>query len=449
MHYLDEDDNQLLPSITAEGYFVEVTEIFKPVDGHETDTYSITKVLSTSESNDIVFRYKRTQANATANSPYRVSAYMQDLDDLQHYTELKKKDVCPVEYTAEVGSKPTVNPFLFDGFVLVKAVVKGTNTTLTIKDGVVTGAVLPKEGMEICLYYDRVELSYTVEYHYQYTTSDGQTLTQELIPSETRKGMFGEKIEVAALDLTGIGYGLVSSPTAEVTLNSVATQERIIFVYSENNVVFRYYSVLGKNGTVLSGSETIRAFKGTSEGAAGFLPENTQDYTFVGWYLDERCSFPVTTSDRVLLEDSGKLTPQAVTKTVNGREYLVYEPATYYALYEPNNSKLIIDVVQTTGVSMDQTFLYRIQGTDTNNTHIDLTVAIHGTYIAPVLEIPVGTYKVTEISDWSWRYTPDAIEKTVYVTVDDTRLNFTYTVAEDQWLSGEGFEHYVVPPPAS
>ena len=82
-----------------------------------------------------------------------------------------------------------------------------------------------------------------------------------------------------------------------------------------------------------------------------------------------------------------------------------------------------------------------------HNDHIDVTVAIHGTQVATIVEIPVGVYEVVEMTNWAWRYTPDEEEKEVYVTVDDTRLNFTYTSAEDKWLTRESFDHHIVPRP--
>jgi len=445
VHYLEEGtDRQLLPSITANGYFIEVTEIFKYVEDYETDTYSITKTLSTQGDNDIIFYYTESQTDP-GNAPYRVLAYLQETEDTSRYTEYVKEGVCPKASSAVVGEGISETVFNIEGFVPIRAEIRGTGESLEINGNAIEEVVLPKEGLEIVVYYNRVQVDYVVEHHYQYTVN-GEALTEILIEPETRTGLYGQSVSASALDLTGIGYGLVSDPTATINLDSLTQTKKITFIYTENNVTFTYYRVMGREGTVALGSEpAVPAFHGTAQGQAAI---DIERYTFVGWFLDERCAFPVVSNDRVTVdEQTGYLTPKKITKTVDGKEYEVYESATYYALYEPNYSKLVIDVVQSEGVSMDQTFLYRVQGKEEHNRDINLTVAIHGTHVATIQEIPVGVYEVVEITNWAWRYQPDAVSKEIYVTVDDTRLNFIYTSAEDRWLTKESFGHHMVPKP--
>lgn len=54
--------------------------------------------------------------------------------------------------------------------------------------------------------------------------------------------------------------------------------------------------------------------------------------------------------------------------------------------------------------------------------------------------LKIGTYTITEVSDWSWRYTPDEIGKTI--TLQPTQTNevtFANTRANDKWLDGDAY----------
>lgn len=63
-------------------------------------------------------------------------------------------------------------------------------------------------------------------------------------------------------------------------------------------------------------------------------------------------------------------------------------------------TSLMIKKTGTQAIDVNQTFLFRIQGEG-----VDLTVAVHGDGYAVVDGLKVGgTYTVTEITRWSWRY---------------------------------------------
>jgi len=90
-----------------------------------------------------------------------------------------------------------------------------------------------------------------------------------------------------------------------------------------------------------------------------------------------------------------------------------------------------------TGTVTDN-FLFSIKGQG-KNSYIDLTVVITGNGSAVIDNLPIGDYTVTELTAWSWEYTPDSESKPITVVTDEAlnKLTFTNTYQESDWLSGE------------
>lgn len=78
--------------------------------------------------------------------------------------------------------------------------------------------------------------------------------------------------------------------------------------------------------------------------------------------------------------------------------------------------------VKKTGDSIDpdQVFLFEITGKD-----LSMVISITGTGSVTVYELPDGAYTVTELTDWSWRYTPQS--GTQSTTISGTNVNPTLT----------------------
>lgn len=104
--------------------------------------------------------------------------------------------------------------------------------------------------------------------------------------------------------------------------------------------------------------------------------------------------------------------------------------------------------IKTSGVEAideNQTYIYRVRGTDAHTKLIDLTVAIHGDGQATVKNLPSGEYKVTQVNAWSWRYTPDqAAERSVTLNANGTVVEYTQKRAHEgdagskwKWLNGQ------------
>lgn len=81
-----------------------------------------------------------------------------------------------------------------------------------------------------------------------------------------------------------------------------------------------------------------------------------------------------------------------------------------------------------------QVFLFQIKGEN----GIELKVAVQGNGSVTVQGVPLGSYTVTEKTDWSWRYSPDQAEKTMLVASEpsENKVVFQNTLQEESWLTG-------------
>ena len=99
-------------------------------------------------------------------------------------------------------------------------------------------------------------------------------------------------------------------------------------------------------------------------------------------------------------------------------------------------------------IDENQTFVYRVQGVDTYTREVDLTVTVHGNGSTTIKNLPAGTYKVTEIESWSWRYTPAKNGVEVDLSLDTVdSVTFTNTRASEsgggdhwRWLNGSSWK---------
>lgn len=102
--------------------------------------------------------------------------------------------------------------------------------------------------------------------------------------------------------------------------------------------------------------------------------------------------------------------------------------------------------IKTSGaeaIDENQTYIYRVRGTDAHTKVIDLTVAIHGDGQATVKNLPTGNYEVTQVNTWSWRYTPDQTARSVTLDANKT-VEYTQKRAHEgdagnkwKWLNGQ------------
>lgn len=209
------------------------------------------------------------------------------------------------------------------------------------------------------------------------------------------------------------------------------------YAYIEPEVTIIYIAKDG--GSVTLPSETVKVNNGSAQGSTA-VPND--GYQFAGWFRDEACTQPV---DPSWITSGNHLTPRQKDGS--------YQAATYYAEFEPAITSLTISKTGHVPIDEKQSFLFRVKG---NN--VDLIVTVHGNGSTTINGLKVGgSYTVTELTDWSWRYadTPDwtfitdgdtdaseADTAVANITLGETgnMITFTNTRDEDQWLDGDTYE---------
>lgn len=105
------------------------------------------------------------------------------------------------------------------------------------------------------------------------------------------------------------------------------------------------------------------------------------------------------------------------------------------------SGKIKITKALSSGSATDEQFMFRITGGTLAN---PLTVTVKAGKSVTVAELQPGTYKVTELTDWSWRYdldttvTGNTVERSVVIDGGETEeVTFTNKRNDKNWLYGE------------
>ena len=389
-----------------------ITEEFVPITGYRPDAYQKRLVLSADEpENVLIFWYVKDGMHA----PVHVVHMVQNIvgDGYTEYSSSTKLDAAiDYQYFEDIKTIP--------GFGFARATADGT--AVQAADGKVFGTV-DADGLELILYYDRLEYPY--EFRFLEQSTDKQ-----LAEPITETARYGAQATENAKTIAG--YTLVSnSPQAiniaieagETAFKNVAT-----FYYAENEATINY-RVVGPTGcgTVDPTTEVVKVITGTAQGS---IPTANAGYRFVGWYKDEACTQSVDVS---WVDTDDKLTPQKDTDDM-------YKATTYYAKFEVALFDLTINKTVTGTVDNTQTFIFKITGSplDTSLADVDMTVTIQGNGSTTIKDLPVGNYTVTEDTNWSWRYSliSSGLNQKC---LTDTTVAFTNKYTKDKWLSWEDF----------
>lgn len=110
-------------------------------------------------------------------------------------------------------------------------------------------------------------------------------------------------------------------------------------------------------------------------------------------------------------------------------------------------TSLTITKTGAAAIDTNQTFLFRITGNG-----LDMMVSIHGNESVTICGLTVGVqYTVTEITDWSWRYSPSVATTLVNTPVDNgatvtltddaaaNTMTFNNSRNNPYWLDGDSF----------
>ncbi len=373
-----------------------VTEVFEQIPYYMPDAYQKRLVLSADENENVLtFWYTKDETHAY----YIITHWVQNLAG-DGYTEYRT-----IQGPETIGETITETPLSITGFTY--------NNTDSNPSGVLTA-----NGLKLNLYYDRILYGYTVKY-LEYGTN-----TQLKEPSVFGANYrYGTVVSADAADISG--YTVVGEKTKTRTISD--KNNEIIFYYSEQEVTIKYVPI--GLGSVSIGSETVKAATGS---VSGSVPTPASGYRFDGWFADEGCTTPV--SDQWVGENQ-KLTPQQAEG--------LFGSATYYAKFSKNTASLTIQKNGWDTADENQTYLFRIVGTDENTKSIDLTVTVHENGKTTITDLPIGDYTVTEKSDWSWRYTPDEQSTTVSLPADGMTIDYKNTRSEEKWLDGDIYKNNI------
>lgn len=217
-------------------------------------------------------------------------------------------------------------------------------------------------------------------------------------------------------------YVKKTTPAEEPTTEEPTTEEP-----TKETVNINYVSVGPADamnfGSVDRASETVMEKSGT---ALGSMPTPETGFKFVGWFTDQTCTLPV---DATWIGSNNKITPQ---KT-NG----AYEAATYYAKFDYAVADLTIK--QDGGIADEnQTFIYVVTGGELPEGGIK--VAVNGNSSVTIKNLKIGSYTVTEGTNWNWRCgTTGGSQSITLQGAQTNEVRFTNTVSNSKWLSGNAY----------
>lgn len=195
----------------------------------------------------------------------------------------------------------------------------------------------------------------------------------------------------------------------------------LVAQWNEKTAVINY-QVVGPDGcgSVSPASETVNMVTGTANGSTATASNDT--YKFVGWYSDEACENEtlVSSDAEFVPEKSGTLWPASTT---------------YYAKFDWNVADLTIKKTGAEAIDKNQSFIFRVTGEGK-----DMYVTVQGNGSVTIKGLTVGTYKVEEVTSWSWRYEPDQVSKNVEVKGGQpNEVTFNNSRTNGSWLSGDSF----------
>lgn len=381
-----------------------VTETFKQLKGYAPDAYQKQLVLA-AEGNEIIFWYVKDDAHA----PVRIIHWQQNLEG-DGYTERQSSTNLNGVIGTEYSEEPlTIAGFRYNG---TKSNAKGTLTA---------------EGLVLNLYYDRIEYPYEFRFLEQGTD-------KVLAEAVTGNARYQKLVAQRAKDIPG--YTLVSAENQSINIaieeGTTAVKNVKTFYYTEQTVDIKY-EVVGPDGCGTLDNYQDAQLKVTTGEVNGSAPTAADGFKFVGWYKDKNCTEPV---DADWVKDS-KLTP-GKTKNYGTAEKPVmgYEAATYHAKFEYDVADLTITKQGCENIDEGQSFIFDVTGPNGYSKR----VVINGNASVTIKGLKIGAYTVTEVTNWSWRYTADSNSQSIDLKpAMSNTVNFTNTRSNHKWLGGDAY----------
>ena len=246
-------------------------------------------------------------------------------------------------------------------------------------------------------------VTYTVHYYKADTTdkvADDRTNSVMIGTTVTEKAKMGKDLNLVSPDLRNKYYP--TNTSTSVIINEI--DQEIIFYYTEATSVrytVYYQDAIGNN--LIDPETKTTAFSTV-----------TEQYVPIPGYAPKQYSIQLDLSSD---PEQNKIT----------------------FIYEPTRTTLTIQKRGWEAIDENQTFLFHIQGIEDTTKEIDLTVTVHGNGKTTIRDLPVGKYRVTEMTGWSWRYTPAEKAQEITLAVGGTTLTFANQRAKNKWLDGDSF----------
>ncbi len=386
-----------------------ITEKFVRVKGYAPDAYQKQLVLSADGmKNVLTFWYTKDDKHA----PVQVIHLIQNLAGVG-YTEYQSS----TNLNGSIGKEYNEPPLTITGFTY--------NKNMSTASGTLTA-----EGLVLKLYYDRIE------YPYKFRFLDQETGT-EVAEAVKGSARYQARVTQGAKDVPG--YTLVRGTTNPQTIDIVAEEGNAavnnvkIFYYVEDTVDIKY-EVVGPDGCGTLDNyqnNTVKVIDGTPEGST---PTASAGFKFVGWYKDKECTQAV---DAAWIANN-KITPKQ-TKDL-GSGVLGYEGATYYAKFDYDVANLTINKTGCQNIDENQSFIFDVTGPNDYSKR----VVIKGNGSVTITGLKVGTYTVTEVKSWSWRYSPESPSVTHEINpTQPYTFDFTNNREQGKWLGGDAYSQNV------
>ena len=390
-----------------------ITEKFVKIKGYAPDAYQKQLVLSADDTKNVLtFWYTKDETHAPLQKIHLIQNLTND-----EYTEYQSS----TNLNATIGTDYSETPLMLTGFTYNagKSTASGT---------------LSADGLVLKLYYDRNVYPYKFRFLVQGTT---ETKVADPVTGSAR---YQARVTQGAKEVPG--YTLVLGTTNPQTIDIVAEEGNTavnnvkIFYYVEDTVDIKY-EVVGPDGCGTLDNyqnNTVKVVDGTPEGST---PTASAGFKFVGWYKDKDCTQPV---DEAWIENN-RITPQKTADLGNGT--MGYEAATYYAKIEYDVADLTINKQGWQAIDENQSFIFDVTGPNGYYKR----VVIQGSGSVTIKGLKVGTYSVTEVTDWSWRYktadgTANSIEHEIKPK-DGFVFDFTNSRENGKWLGGDAYSKNV------
>ncbi len=249
------------------------------------------------------------------------------------------------------------------------------------------------------------------------------------------------------LKLYYVSYGIKIKKTVQIEewdkLNQTE-QEEIRELFEDYTATFQ---LKDKCGDVIS-ETTVELNSENFTGTAEFLGNDGKSINPVG------NTYTIIETEVFTIDGLGLIKKaEDITQIVGENEFFIEIEA--INVYNARNSLTIEKEYEGSVEDENQSFLFNVKGMeDTITADIDLVVRVAANDSVTIENLPLGLYTVTELQEWSWRYTLSSIKDTnntstmvkdgnvligarVKVDSNGNTVTFTNTRDEDQWLSGD------------